>query len=219
MFHFIAVQEQRLPTEGDSPYQTDTPPPNTYVMGGSVVFHKYMYILYLLFKCGDKGCGGRAAKSNKTRGQPCWSVMESKGGGCNPVKSDGDRERQRRIVRAKRIVEAANAKEYEYMEGSIPMEWDAWIRGRRKEPPSIEELLKNESNREQIKTKAKEVEEKDRALLAKEYKEGLVATPARTVAKGHAAATSFDKQEFNEEPTSTANTFQPGSWMPTSKKD
>lgn len=29
-----------------------------------------------------------------------------------------------RIVRAKRIVEAANAKEYEYMEGSIPMEWD-----------------------------------------------------------------------------------------------
>ncbi|XP_006789857.1 NADH dehydrogenase [ubiquinone] 1 alpha subcomplex assembly factor 2 [Neolamprologus brichardi] len=124
-----------------------------------------------------------------------------------------------RIVRARRIVEAANAKEYEYMEGSIPMEWDAWIRGRRKEPPSIEELLKNESSREQIKTKAKEVEEKDRALLAKEYKEGLVATPARTVAKGHAAATSFDKQEFNEEPTSTANTFQPGSWMPTSKKD
>ncbi|XP_013127316.1 NADH dehydrogenase [ubiquinone] 1 alpha subcomplex assembly factor 2 isoform X2 [Oreochromis niloticus] len=127
--------------------------------------------------------------------------------------------RHRRIVRAKRIVEAANAKEYEYMEGSIPMEWDAWIRGRRKEPPSIEELLKNESSREQIKTKAKEVEEKDLALLAKEYKEGLVATPARTVAKGHAAATSFGKQEFNEEPTSTANTFQPGSWMPTSKKD
>lgn len=29
-----------------------------------------------------------------------------------------------RIVRAKRIVEAANAKEYEYMEGNIPMEWD-----------------------------------------------------------------------------------------------
>ncbi|XP_029366689.1 NADH dehydrogenase [ubiquinone] 1 alpha subcomplex assembly factor 2 [Echeneis naucrates] len=123
-----------------------------------------------------------------------------------------------RLVRAKRMVVAANPTEYEYTEGSIPIEWDAWIRGRRKEPPSIEELLKNVSYREQIKLKAKEVEEKDLALQAKEYEEGLVATPAKTVAKGHAAATSFGKQEITEEPTSTGNTFQPGSWMPTSKK-
>ncbi|KAK7934287.1 hypothetical protein WMY93_005183 [Mugilogobius chulae] len=40
-----------------------------------------------------------------------------------------------RLVRAKRTMEAANPSEYEYMEGSIPIEWDAWIRGRRKEPP------------------------------------------------------------------------------------
>ncbi|XP_034451874.1 NADH dehydrogenase [ubiquinone] 1 alpha subcomplex assembly factor 2 isoform X2 [Hippoglossus hippoglossus] len=123
-----------------------------------------------------------------------------------------------RHVRAKRMVEAANPTEYEYIEGSIPMEWDAWIRGRRKEPPSVEELVKNESYRTQIKLKAKEVEEKDLALQAKEYEEGLVATPARTLAEGHAAATSFGKQEISEDPTSTANTFQPGSWMPTSKK-
>lgn len=123
-----------------------------------------------------------------------------------------------RLVRAKRMVVAANPTEFEYMEGNIPMEWDAWIRGRRKEPPSVEELLKNESQRETIKLKAKEVEEKDLALQAKEYEEGLVATPARTVAKGHAASTSFGKQEISEDPTSTANTFQPGSWMPTSKK-
>lgn len=66
--------------------------------------------------------------------------------------------------------------------------------------------------------KAKEVEEKDLALQAKEYEEGLVATPAKTLAKGHAAATSFGKQEISEDPTSTANTFQPGSWMPSPKK-
>ncbi|XP_044053553.1 NADH dehydrogenase [ubiquinone] 1 alpha subcomplex assembly factor 2 isoform X2 [Siniperca chuatsi] len=120
----------------------------------------------------------------------------------------------RRPVRAKRIVVAANPTEYEYIEGSIPMEWDAWIRGRRKEPPSVEELLKNKSYREQIKLKAKEVEEKDLALQAKEYEQGLVATPAKTLAKGHAATTSFGKQEISEDPTSTANTFQPGSWMP-----
>ncbi|CAK6950578.1 NADH dehydrogenase 1 alpha subcomplex assembly factor 2 [Scomber japonicus] [Scomber scombrus] len=123
-----------------------------------------------------------------------------------------------RLVRAKRMVEAANPTEYEYMEGSIPMEWDAWIRGRRKEPPSIEELLKNESYREQIKLKAKEVEEQDLARQAKEYEEGLVATPLKTTAKGHAATTSFGKEEISEDPTSTANTFQPGSWLPNPKK-
>lgn len=123
-----------------------------------------------------------------------------------------------RLVRAKRMVVPANPTECEYVEGSIPMEWDAWIRGRRKEPPSVEELLKNESYREQIKLKAKEVEEKDLVQQAKEYEEGLVATPLRTVTKGHAASTSFGKEELSKDPTSTANTFQPGSWMPNPKK-
>lgn len=123
-----------------------------------------------------------------------------------------------RHIRAKRMVEAANPAEHEYIEGSIPMEWEAWIRGRRKEPPSIEELMTNESQRKHIKLKAMEVEEKDLALQAKEYEEGLVATPVRTVAKGHASAAAFGKEEFSEQPTSTANKFQPGSWMPTSKK-
>ncbi|XP_029017600.1 NADH dehydrogenase [ubiquinone] 1 alpha subcomplex assembly factor 2 isoform X2 [Betta splendens] len=120
-----------------------------------------------------------------------------------------------RLVRAKRMVVAANPTEYEYMEGSIPIEWDAWIRGRRKEPPSIEELLKNDSYREQIKLQAKDLEKKDLALQVKEYEEGLVATP---VAKGHAAAPGFGKQQISEVPTSTANAFQPGSWMPNLKK-
>ncbi|KAM3611729.1 uncharacterized protein V6R79_023289 [Siganus canaliculatus] len=123
-----------------------------------------------------------------------------------------------RLVRAKRIVVAANPSEYEYTEGSIPMEWDAWIRGRRKEPPSIEELLKNESYRELIKVKAKDVEEKDLALQAKEYEEGLVATPAKTMAKGHAATAVFGKEEISENPSTTGNTFQPGAWIPNSKK-
>ncbi|KAM9823468.1 NADH dehydrogenase [ubiquinone] 1 alpha subcomplex assembly factor 2 [Syngnathus typhle] len=124
-----------------------------------------------------------------------------------------------RLVRAKRMVEASNPAEYEYTEGSIPIEWDAWIRGRRKEAPSVEELMKNEAYREQIKLKAREVEEKDLALRTKEYDEGLVAIPSRTVAAGHAAATSFGKQEPSKEPTSTANTFQPGSWRPNPKQE
>ncbi|KAL3062793.1 hypothetical protein OYC64_002571 [Pagothenia borchgrevinki] len=119
-----------------------------------------------------------------------------------------------RSVRARRMVVAANAIEYEYVEGSIPMEWDSWIRGRRKEPPSVEELLKNQSYRDNMKIKAREVEEKDLILQAKEYEDGLVTTPAKTLAKGHAASTDFGKQEISEDPSSTANTFQPGSWLP-----
>lgn len=83
---------------------------------------------------------------------------------------------------------------------------------------TLQELLKNESDREQIKLKAKEVEEKDLALKDKEYEEGLVATPVRTLATGHAATTSFGKQEISKDPSSTGNTFQPGSWMPNPKK-
>lgn len=58
------------------------------------------------------------------------------------------------------------------------------------------------------------MEEKDLALQAKEYEEGLVATPAKTVAKGHAATSSFGREELSEEAVSTGNTFQPGSWVP-----
>ncbi|XP_042585520.1 NADH dehydrogenase [ubiquinone] 1 alpha subcomplex assembly factor 2 isoform X1 [Cyprinus carpio] len=46
-----------------------------------------------------------------------------------------------RVSRPRRLVEAANPNEFEYMEGNIPSEWDAWIRGRRKQPPTIENLI------------------------------------------------------------------------------
>ncbi|MCJ8734779.1 hypothetical protein PDJAM_G00239320 [Pangasius djambal] len=122
-----------------------------------------------------------------------------------------------RVVRARRFVEASNPTEFEYLEGSVPSEWDAWIRGRRKDPPTVEELLKNERYREQIKIKAQEAEEKDSELQAREYAEGLVAKPVQTQVKGHAAATQFGKSEISEDPVSTANTFQPGSWAPPKK--
>jgi len=121
-----------------------------------------------------------------------------------------------RIVRSKRIVEATRS---DYLDSTIPNEWDAWIRGRRKDPPSIEELLKTERYRELIKEKAREVEEKDQALQAKEYEEGLISRPTQTVVKGHASTASFGKQQLSEEPVSTAGNFQPGSWMPNTEKE
>ncbi|KFV57183.1 hypothetical protein N341_07631, partial [Tyto alba] len=88
----------------------------------------------------------------------------------------------------------------------------AWIRKKRKDPPTIEEILKNENYREQMKQKIRDVSEKDRLLQAEEYKEGLVAES--THVKGHASAPYYGKKEPSQDPTSTANSFQPGSWMP-----
>ncbi|XP_067890051.1 NADH dehydrogenase [ubiquinone] 1 alpha subcomplex assembly factor 2 isoform X4 [Heterodontus francisci] len=41
-------------------------------------------------------------------------------------------------IRSKRMIEAVNPKEIEYEVGNIPSEWEAWMQGRRKDPPTIE---------------------------------------------------------------------------------
>ncbi|XP_048454723.1 NADH dehydrogenase [ubiquinone] 1 alpha subcomplex assembly factor 2 isoform X2 [Rhincodon typus] len=90
----------------------------------------------------------------------------------------------------------------------------AWIRGRREDPPTKEEILHNEEYRKMIKINADEVQQKEEIRREKEYEEGLVARPIRTQIKGHASATYFGKDKLSSEPTSTANTFQPGGWLP-----
>ncbi|XP_029432431.1 NADH dehydrogenase [ubiquinone] 1 alpha subcomplex assembly factor 2 isoform X2 [Rhinatrema bivittatum] len=94
--------------------------------------------------------------------------------------------------------------------------WTAWIRGKRKDPPTIEEILKNETYREVIKLRSKEASEKDQLQQATEYEEGIAAKPGHTQIKGHASAPFYGKTEPSEDPTSTANSFQPGSWTPPS---
>ncbi|XP_056369737.1 NADH dehydrogenase [ubiquinone] 1 alpha subcomplex assembly factor 2 isoform X2 [Oenanthe melanoleuca] len=90
----------------------------------------------------------------------------------------------------------------------------AWIRKKREDPPTIEEILRNENYREEMKQKVKDVSEKDKLLQAKEYEQGLIAEPSHTQVKGHASAPYYGKKEPSQDPTSTANTFQPGAWMP-----
>ncbi|XP_048706264.1 NADH dehydrogenase [ubiquinone] 1 alpha subcomplex assembly factor 2 isoform X2 [Caretta caretta] len=91
--------------------------------------------------------------------------------------------------------------------------WAAWIRKRRKDPPTMEEILKNEIYREEIKLKITDASEKDSLLQTKEY-EGLVAEPVQTQIKGHASSPYYGKNEPSPDPSSTAKTFQPGSWIP-----
>ncbi|NWS41610.1 NDUF2 factor, partial [Probosciger aterrimus] len=120
------------------------------------------------------------------------------------------------IIQERRFVEPINRQAYQYETGDFPTEWEAWIRKKRKNPPTIEEILKNESYREEMKQKIKDVSEKDKLLQAQGYKEGLVAEPGHTHVKGHASAPYYGKEEPSQDPTSTASTFQPGSWMPPS---
>ncbi|XP_019517096.1 PREDICTED: mimitin, mitochondrial isoform X3 [Hipposideros armiger] len=116
-------------------------------------------------------------------------------------------------IREKRIVEAANKREVDYEVGTIPAEWEAWIKRTRKTPPTMEEILKNETYKEDIKIKSKGFYEKGK-LLGKESSEELLAPPVETQIKGHASAPYFGKEEPSVAPTSTGTTFQPGSWMP-----
>ncbi|KAE8636240.1 hypothetical protein XENTR_v10002903 [Xenopus tropicalis] len=114
-----------------------------------------------------------------------------------------------RSIRERRLVDPVNKNTHEYQLGHIPTEWEAWIRGKRKNPPTVEEILQNEKSREEIKMKVEEGLRRDTLSEAAEYRDGLV-----TQIKGHAAAPQFGKHVPSQEPVSTANTFQPGSWAP-----
>ncbi|XP_061043806.1 NADH dehydrogenase [ubiquinone] 1 alpha subcomplex assembly factor 2 isoform X2 [Eubalaena glacialis] len=91
--------------------------------------------------------------------------------------------------------------------------WRAWIRKTRKIPPTMEEIMKNEKYKEEIKMKTKDFCEKEKLLREESNKEHL-APPVQTQIKGHASAPDFGKEESSVAPTSTGKTFQPGSWMP-----
>ncbi|KAM6223019.1 NADH dehydrogenase [ubiquinone] 1 alpha subcomplex assembly factor 2 [Rhynchocyon petersi] len=112
-------------------------------------------------------------------------------------------------IRERRFVETAQKKEVDYEVGDIPTEWEAWIRRTRKIPPTMEEILKNEKYREEMKIKSQDFYEKEK-LPSKEE----LAPVAQTQMKGHASAPYFGREEPSEDPTSTGQTFQPGSWMP-----
>lgn len=106
-------------------------------------------------------------------------------------------------------------KHVEYKPGTIPMEWEAWIRGKRKDPPTHDELVKKIEQAEILQKRVKQVEERERELQVKEYHEGLVARPAQKASQvGHASAPFYQHLDNVQEPTSTGSTFQPGGWTP-----
>ncbi|KAM6468914.1 NADH dehydrogenase [ubiquinone] 1 alpha subcomplex assembly factor 2 isoform 1-T1 [Liasis olivaceus] len=117
-------------------------------------------------------------------------------------------------IKERRLVEAVNVKEYQYESGAIPTEWEAWMKKRRSDPPTVEECIQSENYKKEMKAKVEDLCEKNRLLQVKDYEEGLEVGPLQTQIKGHASASNYRKPERSEEPISTASTFQPGAWMP-----
>lgn len=97
----------------------------------------------------------------------------------------------------------------EYTPDLIPLEWEAWIRGKRDDPPTHEELLAEQQRIKTLKERAKQVEEKDRQQQALERKVPQIAAQV-----GHAAAPLYENLDNRTQPTSTGTTFQPGEWAP-----
>ncbi|XP_063151706.1 NADH dehydrogenase [ubiquinone] 1 alpha subcomplex assembly factor 2 isoform X2 [Candoia aspera] len=91
--------------------------------------------------------------------------------------------------------------------------WAAWMKKKRSNPPTVEECIQSENYKKEMKAKVEDLCEKNRLLQVKDEK-GLEVGPLQTEIKGHAAASNYRKPERSEEPVSTANTFQPGAWMP-----
>ena len=115
------------------------------------------------------------------------------------------------------VITAKNFKPERYTPETIPTEWQAWIRGMREDPPSLDELRKKERKLDILQEKVKQIEERDRKLQEKEYEEGLVAKPlqkSRTVPVGHASAPIYEGLDNRVEPTTTSKGFQPGTWEP-----
>lgn len=100
-------------------------------------------------------------------------------------------------------------KHVEYTPDLIPIEWEAWIRGKREDPPTHEELLSEQKRVKTLKERARQVEEKDREQQALED-----APPQIAAQVGHAAAPLYESLDNRTQPTSTGTTFQPGEWAP-----
>ncbi|XP_071799661.1 NADH dehydrogenase [ubiquinone] 1 alpha subcomplex assembly factor 2-like [Asterias amurensis] len=116
------------------------------------------------------------------------------------------------LLKARRICEAKYS-HADYEEGMIPIEWEAWVRGKRNDPPSHEEIMRREQMTVIVKKRAKELEAKDQEKQLQDYKEGLVAEPAQTKQIGHASAPVFEATESGQS-VSTGNEYEPAAWQP-----
>ncbi|KAJ3246308.1 hypothetical protein HDU78_007392 [Chytriomyces hyalinus] len=75
--------------------------------------------------------------------------------------------REGSLSRTRRSVEYLNGKQEDYTGDQIPVQWMAWLRHTRTDPPTHEEIIQADEQRMRIQQLALMIEEKDRlAVLA-----------------------------------------------------
>ena len=99
----------------------------------------------------------------------------------------------------------------QYTPELMPIEWEAWIRGKRDDPPTHKELLTQQKRIRTVQNRAKQLEEKEQEQQALEQQ-----TPLLVSQVGHASKPVYESLDNREEPTSTGTMFKPGEWSPES---
>ncbi|XP_033115157.1 NADH dehydrogenase [ubiquinone] 1 alpha subcomplex assembly factor 2-like [Anneissia japonica] len=128
----------------------------------------------------------------------------------------GEKLKQRRFVES-------NISHYEYKPGMIPYEWEAWIRGNRKDPPTPEEIAKRENQTLKVQQLAKALEEKEAQVddvsacidgQQKPFEDVTKHVEGHAKSEGH---TSTSEIGSKSDAASTENVFKPTAWQPGKK--
>ncbi|KAJ2351590.1 hypothetical protein H4S02_013598 [Coemansia sp. RSA 2611] len=113
-------------------------------------------------------------------------------------------QRSRRHVMYKKNMPVA-----EYSDQTIPIQWQAWMRHTRKQPPTIQELLQDAERR-------RKMAENVHRLATKEASQGAVSGPEAA----HATSSSHSQPQKTTPRTSPppGESFEPEGWVPTSSR-
>jgi len=115
----------------------------------------------------------------------------------------------------------------DYVQGMIPNQWEAWIRGRIDTPPTVMELLAREKNEKLMAIKAEELKKRDDEAQRKAYEDGLItrSVPEGETAEleskrqlGHASSHFYGPTGEQSEPSTVSGKFEPGAWKPDVKR-
>ncbi|KAI9012929.1 hypothetical protein BC832DRAFT_270946 [Gaertneriomyces semiglobifer] len=102
--------------------------------------------------------------------------------------------------RARRIIQYPTFSQptyHEYDPTDIPVQWQAWLRYVRSEPPTIEEIQRDEARRLETIRRAQEIEAKEQLRIE---------------------AQKAQQQLPTTQPEGQGETFEPGAWTPSSKR-
>ncbi|RUS34326.1 hypothetical protein BC938DRAFT_481200 [Jimgerdemannia flammicorona] len=133
--------------------------------------------------------------------------------------------------RPKRYVDMQTTRDVsEFTQDHLPVQWQAWLRHTRPDPPTIDELIAANHKRELIIQRAKELDRQwaERKLQIQQENALLIEAQSQVSPTETTPASSHESEARRQarqkptlpstEATGQGDTFQPGSWAPTPAK-